>query len=78
LADTVATIGRSPDSTVHLADTSVSRRHAELRPAGDGWAVADIGSTNGTRVNGATVTERRLKDGDVITVGDVQLRFEAS
>ncbi|HSH22696.1 MAG TPA: DUF3662 and FHA domain-containing protein [Acidimicrobiales bacterium] len=78
LADTVATIGRSPDCTVHLADTSVSRRHAELRPAGDGWAVVDTGSTNGTRVNGATVTERRLKDGDAITVGDVQLRFEAS
>ena len=78
LADTVATIGRSPDCTVHLADTSVSRRHAELRPAGDGWALVDAGSTNGTRVNGATITERRLKDGDAITVGDVQLRFEAS
>ena len=78
LADTVATIGRSPDCTVHLADTSVSRRHAELRPAGDGWALVDAGSTNGTRVNGAIITERRLKDGDAITVGDIQLRFEAS
>ncbi len=78
LADAVATIGRSPDCTVHLADSSVSRRHAELRPAGDGWALVDLGSTNGTRVNGATVTERRLKDGDAISVGDVQLRFEAS
>ena len=78
LADSVATIGRSPDCTVHLADTSVSRKHAEVRPDGDGWLLVDARSTNGTRVNGAKVGERRLADGDAITVGDVQLRFEAS
>jgi hypothetical protein len=78
LAGTVTTVGRSPDCSVHLADSSVSRRHAELRPAGDGWLLVDNGSTNGTRVNGATITERRLADGDTITVGDAKLRFEAS
>ncbi|MDP8954927.1 MAG: FHA domain-containing protein [Actinomycetota bacterium] len=78
LADTLITIGRSPDSSVHLPDSSVSRHHAEIRPAGDGWLLADKGSTNGTRVNGATITQRRLADGDTITVGDVKLRFEAS
>jgi hypothetical protein len=78
LADTLSTIGRSPDCTVHLPDASVSRRHAEVRPVGDGWLLVDNGSTNGTRVNGATITERRLADGDAITVGDAKLRFEAS
>jgi hypothetical protein len=74
----VAVIGRAPGSAVHLSDSSVSRRHAELRPAGDGWLVADLGSTNGTKVNGLTVVERRLREGDIVSVGDVQLRFEAS
>ena len=78
LSDKGAVIGRSPDCSVHIADASVSRRHAEIRPAGDGWLLVDLGSTNGTRVNGASVTERRLADGDAITVGDAKLRFEAS
>jgi len=77
LSDT-AVIGRSPDCSVYLADSSVSRRHAEVRPAGDGWLLVDLGSTNGTRVNGATISERRLVDGDTITVGDAKIRFEAS
>lgn len=77
LGDTVAVIGRAPGSTIQLSDSSVSRKHAEIRPVGDGWQVVDLGSTNGTRVNGATVRERRLKDGDTVTVGDAKLRFEA-
>jgi pSer/pThr/pTyr-binding forkhead associated (FHA) protein len=78
LSDTGAVIGRSPDCSVYLVDSSVSRRHAEIRPEGDGWVLVDLGSTNGTRVNGATVGERRLADGDAITVGDAKIRFEAS
>jgi hypothetical protein len=78
LGDGPATIGRSADCTIHLTDTSVSRRHAELRPAGSGWTIIDLGSTNGTRVNGARASGKPLRDGDTITVGDAQLRFEAS
>ncbi|MBW3645069.1 MAG: FHA domain-containing protein [Actinobacteria bacterium] len=78
LSNGTATIGRSADCTVHLSDSSVSRRHAEVRPAGDGWTLVDLRSTNGTKVNGATITERRLKDGDRISLGDVQVHFEAS
>ncbi len=78
LSDTGAVIGRSPDCSVYLADSSVSRRHAEIRPAGDGWLLVDLGSTNGTRVNGSTISERRLADGDTITAGDAKIRFEAS
>lgn len=71
------TIGRATDALVRLTDTSVSRRHAEVRRTGDGWTLVDLGSTNGTRVNGSPITERRLEDGDTITVGDATLRFEA-
>jgi hypothetical protein len=71
-------IGRSPDSDVVLADPNVSRRHAEIRPEMGGYVVRDLGSTNGTRVNGSVVSERRLADGDEIGVGAARLRFEAS
>jgi hypothetical protein len=74
----VVTIGRAAECQVRLSDTSVSRRHAEVRAGADGWSIADLGSTNGTRVNGAVVTERKLKDGDRIAVGDSQLRYESS
>ncbi|MGD9796871.1 MAG: FhaA domain-containing protein [Acidimicrobiia bacterium] len=72
------TIGRSTDAEIHLNETSVSRRHAQVKPTGDGgWMVVDLGSTNGTRVNGAVVTERRLNPDDAISVGDTVIRFEA-
>lgn len=77
LADSTLVIGRATDAAVRITDSSVSRRHAEVRPSGDGWTVVDLGSTNGTRVNGGPVKERRLSDGDTITVGDATLRFEA-
>jgi hypothetical protein len=78
LGDATVTIGRATEVEVRLTDTSVSRRHAEVRRSGDGWTIVDLGSTNGTRVNGVPVTDRRLQDGDTITVGDASLRFEAS
>ena len=71
-------IGRLPSCDVVLADPNASRRHAEVRPSGQGWAVVDLGSTNGTRVNGLVVEgDRLLADGDVITIGATSLRFEA-
>jgi hypothetical protein len=78
LAGDTMVIGRAPDAGVRLVDSSVSRRHAEVRRQGDGWLVADLGSTNGTRVNGTVVREHRLADGDSVAIGDVTLRFEAS
>ena len=77
-ADGPVTIGRMPECDINLADPNVSRRHAEIRPAGTGFVVVDLGSTNGTRVNGAPVSEQSLRDGDAITVGATALRFEAS
>jgi hypothetical protein len=78
LTSEVSLIGRGSDVAVKLEDTSVSRRHAEIRSSPEGFMVVDLGSTNGTKVNGVGVTERVLKDGDTLAVGDSQLRFEAS
>jgi hypothetical protein len=78
LSEEPATIGRASDCDVVLADPNVSRTHAEVRRQGTEYVVVDLGSTNGTRVNGAGVRERRLADGDEISVGNTSLRFEAS
>ncbi len=72
------TIGRAAECEIRLADTSVSRRHAEIRATGDGWTVSDLGSTNGTKVNGAVVADRKLKDGDTVSVGDSHLKYESN
>ena len=71
-------IGRMPECDVVLGDHNVSRRHAEVRRQDGGFVIVDLGSTNGTKVNGAGVRERRLEDGDEITVGASTLRFETS
>jgi hypothetical protein len=80
LSDQPATIGRMPECQVMLADGNVSRRHAEVRRADDGGSghiVVDLGSTNGTKVNGVGVKTHRLRHGDEITVGGTWLRYEA-
>ena len=72
------TMGRLPECDVVLTDPNVSRRHAEVRRRGNDFIVVDLGSTNGTRVNGAGVRERQLADGDEIGLGGTRIRFEAS
>jgi hypothetical protein len=69
-------IGRLPECGVVLADSNVSRRHAELRRAGDSVVLTDLGSTNGTRVNGAPIREQVLASGDEVSVGSTRLIFE--
>jgi hypothetical protein len=72
-----ATIGRSRDCEVVLEDSSVSRRHAELRPAASVWTIEDLGSTNGVRVNGLTVRgAHNLQSGDRIEMGSTEMLFE--
>ncbi len=64
-------IGRDPECAVHLADRQVSRRHATIRRAGDGWVLEDHGSKNGTWMNGAPVTANEpagLGDGDEVSI----------
>ncbi|MBL8917436.1 MAG: FHA domain-containing protein [Myxococcaceae bacterium] len=70
------TIGRAADATVSVPDTSVSRKHALLRKTEDGWAVSDLGSGNGTIVNGEGISEEQpLAPDDVITLGDSEFQF---
>ncbi len=76
--DRSASIGRSEESDIFLVDPSVSRNHATLRIEGEGVLVEDLGSTNGTFVNGERITgTRRIVSGDALTFGNTQMRLEA-
>ena len=69
-------IGRSRECDIQLDDPNTSRRHAEVRREGHAWVVADLGSTNGIKVNGSRVAEAELHQGDEVTLGLIRLRFE--
>ena len=69
-------IGRSKDCDIQVADPNVSRRHAEVRQEGAAHWVVDLGSTNGTEVNGRRLKRAKLRPGDTITVGSTELVFE--
>jgi hypothetical protein len=72
-------VGRSRDCDIVLEDTGVSRRHAELRPDDDGWTVADLGSTNGVRVNGRDIHgSHPLRAGDRLELGSTEIVFDIS
>ncbi len=78
VGDDPVVIGRLPECDIVLSDVNVSRRHAEVRHDSNGVTVVDLGSTNGTRVNGAPIRQQRLAGGDLVTVGITTLRFESS
>src|SRR5579859_5339238 len=67
------TIGKAPDNDLVLGDDTVSRHHCELTRMPDGIHVKDLGSTNGTRVQGARVQEATLPAGSVLKVGEVEI-----
>ncbi len=69
LTKTIIRIGRGGDNDVVLMDREVSRHHAEIRAEGEGYVLADLGSTNGTFVNDQRVTRpTRLRDGDQVSL----------
>jgi len=79
----VISVGRSAESTIPLNDTNVSRRHAELRLRGEGadavWVLVDLGSTNGTLINGVKVNgEQVLRRNDAIVFGATKARYEVA
>jgi len=78
LGDSIVVLGRLPDCDITLNDTNVSRRHAEIRPVGDRFYLVDLGSTNGSKVNGTRISERELLDGDELGFGSITLVFQAS
>ena len=75
LGDGVHTIGRLPECEVVIHDPGASRRHAQIRRQDGVWSLTDLGSTNGTQLNGQVVQQRELADGDRVTIGTTVLEF---
>jgi hypothetical protein len=78
LDSAAVTVGRGPQNDLPLdKDDFASTKHARFEPRRDGVWVEDVGSTNGTYVNGARLSEpRRLRPGDVVRIGQTDLRYE--
>ncbi len=75
LTEDSVSVGRLPESTIELSDASVSSRHAELTVNGLDYRLKDIGSTNGTRINGKPLVageSHSLQDGDSVSFGSVK------
>jgi pSer/pThr/pTyr-binding forkhead associated (FHA) protein len=69
------TVGRHPDCEIFLHDVTVSRRHSEFRRAGKDFVLHDLGSLNGTYVNGDRVDEQTLNSGDEVQIGRFKLLY---
>lgn len=76
LAKASVTIGRATINDIALADSRVSRVHAHLQYSDEGLSLVDLGSANGTRVNGLPIERVAIAPGDVIELGDSTLRYE--
>ena len=70
------TIGRVEDNTFQIAEPSVSSHHCEVLLRGSEVVVRDLNSTNGTFINGEKVTEQAMKPGQILRLGQVELRLE--
>jgi pSer/pThr/pTyr-binding forkhead associated (FHA) protein len=76
LAGEVLTVGRDEEADIRVDEPLVSRHHARIERRDGRYFVLDLGSTNRTRVNGAAVSERELKDGDEVRFARARCRFQ--
>lgn len=76
IVDEEVHMGRELDNTLRLPDPSISRHHCVIRKVGGGYEVQDLQSSNGVLVNGNRVQSSPLRDGDRVTLGQVQLTFQ--
>jgi pSer/pThr/pTyr-binding forkhead associated (FHA) protein len=74
----LSTVGRHPESDIFLDDITVSRRHVEFRREDENFRVHDVGSLNGTYLNGDRVDDAELQNGDEVRIGKFRLIFFAS
>ena len=74
----VTTAGRHPASDIFLDDVTVSRRHAEFVPVGEGFSVRDVGSLNGSYVNRERIDDAALSGGDEVQIGKYRLVYYPS
>jgi len=75
LPNQVVSVGRAPDNDVVVSDPATSGRHGRIEVRGGAFWISDLGSTNGTLVNGEPVIERQLSNGDLIAIGQNTIRF---
>jgi hypothetical protein len=75
LPSQMVTVGRAPDNDVVVGDPATSGRHGRIEMRAGVFWISDLGSTNGTMVNGEPVIEKQLSDGDVIAIGQNTIRF---
>jgi len=75
LPDQMVSIGRAPDNDVVVGDPATSGHHGRIEMRSGSFWISDLGSTNGTQVNGQPVIEKQLSDGDMIAIGQNTLRF---
>jgi dipeptidyl aminopeptidase/acylaminoacyl peptidase len=75
LPNQMVTFGRAPDNDVVVGDAATSGRHGRIEVRGGAFWISDLGSTNGTLVNGEPVIERQLTHGDLIAIGQNTMRF---
>lgn len=73
------TVGRTPANTIRVEDGAASRKHCLIKVVGDTWILTDLGSANGTKVNGSRIAKHEeidLSDGDRIKIGKTILAFK--
>jgi pSer/pThr/pTyr-binding forkhead associated (FHA) protein len=75
LPNEMITLGRAPDNDIVVGDPATSGHHGRIELRGVNFWLSDMGSTNGTLVNGEPVIERQLSDGDLIAIGQNSIRF---
>jgi pSer/pThr/pTyr-binding forkhead associated (FHA) protein len=77
LTDETITVGRLPDNNIQIDDVSVSSHHLQLTLSGGDYHLRDLNSTNGTRVNGKSVTESQLHAGDRVRIGKIETVYQS-
>ncbi len=76
VVDRTLVVGRDPEAGLCITDGLVSWHHARLEDRGDGWAVVDLGSTNGVMLNGSPAEDSQVAPGDTLVFGSTVARFE--